>query len=136
MSNPTDQQTESAWQPATFHYYVDGSPSWEGLTCGRRWREWHCPFFTKVAAEQILSWDYLNLDWRYVPAEDAYYSRSRYDETGEWERWEGVEIDGVTHYPIGAFSWWWCANVDDNESNNDGKELGSAGRLDKSSDFI
>ena len=85
----------------------------EGLTTGKLWEGWGCPFFTKDVAMEIVNWEPLGINWQFHFVEDAFSSRPKDDPHGGWIHWAGIKINGVTHYPIGAFAWPW--HVDSEE---------------------
>lgn len=104
---------ETQFNQATFS--LDGEGAFNGYhDISEHWNGWACPYFDRSTAVAVLEWlkESSPETWEYKhhESEDVFELIDIMDGDTEGIRYKGVEINGVTMYPIG--SWYLCWTVE------------------------
>ena len=102
-------------------FCIDGineNKEYEGYTFGEHWNGWACPRFTKEVSMEIMNdfntkeypaWYDESIDSFIFQMEDGDYQFD-YNDPDKYEyfcEFEGVDIEEMHLYPIGAWNWIW-----------------------------
>ena len=85
--------------------------SFEGVDLCSTWNGWACPAFTKEVSDEIMRVINAigNVDNRmeFVDSENGGYYVSYDGDFDNGDRFDPIIINGIWHYPIGAYCWIW-----------------------------
>jgi hypothetical protein len=82
----------------------------DGMTFGKTWNGWECPYFTPENSKKILS-HFTEGFLKYNAEKDVYTYDCGYGED-ELDIFEPSTIDGQKYYAIGWGSWCWFTPYD------------------------
>jgi hypothetical protein len=85
-------------------FTINDETAYEGYTHGETWSGWECPMFTREEGERIASEFDTSADLlSYNEGEDCF----EWEDDDDLNRYEAIETEVGTLYPIGAGEWIW-----------------------------
>lgn len=87
-------------------FQLDGIGTAHGYTVGQTWNGFECPLFTFDQTIALLRKAHLRFEYRDAERGDKFLVYTGY---GDADEFEGLDIEGLHLYPVGAYCWAWSA---------------------------
>lgn len=96
-------------RPTQFTIDDLGTKLFTGYSKGERWNGFACPYFTFEQAQEIVkAYHARDEQARYDAKSDAFvFATMGEQDEREASLFQGLLIEGIKLYPIGAFHWMW-----------------------------